>query len=468
MSNKLFFSKSEHYNPNYLAQIVAVDNFLPHNNPEVTKLKVAKVGGFDVIVGIDEQPGKFIYFPVNCTINPKFLNWANLYRHTELNNDAQKSGMFEDNGRVKAIRLKGQVSEGFLLPLMSFVTFAESMLNNIFDEGALEPGIEFDQVECNGNAFWVNKKYVIHASQQGGTPNGNNGVKKRGKTLKKFNRILPDQFRFHYDTIILRKCPWVITPDSLISITSKWHGTSHISAFVKCKRPLTFREKLANLILRTPERFYDYDHIYASRSVVKNQYINRNVNNGFYNVDVWKCADDYLQPFMQKGMTIYAEICGYLPTGCYIQKNYDYGCVPPSDGKYEQGVNYKVMVYRITITNVDGVVYEFSAKEVQDWCKRNNLTPVNELYYGYAKDLYKNLDVQDPEWSEKFMDAMANDDNFFMEKNSPDCYNKVPHEGIVIKIEDGLSHAWKLKTFAFLNGEQVQLDKGETNIEDLA
>ena len=55
-----------------------------------------------------------------------------------------------------------------------------------------------------------------------------------------------------------------------------------------------------------------------------------------------------------------------------------------------------------------------------------------------------------------------------MEKNSPHCVNKVPHEGVVIKIEDGLSRAFKLKCFRFLNKEQELLDKGEENIEDEA
>jgi hypothetical protein len=55
-----------------------------------------------------------------------------------------------------------------------------------------------------------------------------------------------------------------------------------------------------------------------------------------------------------------------------------------------------------------------------------------------------------------------------MEKNSPDCKNKVPHEGIVIKKEDGIAHAWKLKTFRFLSKEAEDADKGESNIEDNA
>jgi hypothetical protein len=52
-----------------------------------------------------------------------------------------------------------------------------------------------------------------------------------------------------------------------------------------------------------------------------------------------------------------------------------------------------------------------------------------------------------------------------MEQSSPDCVNNVPHEGIVIKTEKMRSEAWKLKCFAFLQGEL----KDETvNIEDNA
>ena len=166
-------------------------------------------------------------------------------------------------------------------------------------------------------------------------------------------------------------------------------------------------------------------------------------------------------------MTIYYEIVGFLPTGKYIQKNYDYGCVPPEkDEPFTHEKHFKVRVYRITMTNVDGYVHEFSAKEVQEWCKVNDLIPVTEYYYGYAKDLY-NIPVDD-NWTDAFWDTMANDKNFYMEYNSPSCINKVPHEGLVIKKEDMRSRAWKLKCFAFLNGEQKELDAGIENIEDNA
>lgn len=206
--------------------------------------------------------------------------------------------------------------------------------------------------------------------------------------------------------------------------------------------------------------------MYASRTVIKNKYYNKNVSSGFYGVDVWASADAIVRPWLRKGMTIYYEIVGFLANGGYIQKGYDYGCIPPKEGDvYQHGVHFKVLVYRITETNVDGNVHEFSALEVQQWCKNAGLTPVNQYYYGYAADLYNDLDISE-HWNENFLHRLANDPIFFMEMDSPTCDNKVPHEGLVIKVENMKSEAFKLKCFKFLDKEGKALDKGEANIED--
>lgn len=460
-------NKSKKANVNYLAKVVELTEFTPHVNPEVTRLKVAHVDGFNILVGIDEKPGKFVYFPTSCCINPQFLSFANLYKHGEMNVNPEKTGMFEDNGRVKAIKLKGQVSEGFLLPLQMLIDFVVSSTNVKFEEDDCPVGTEFDEVEHNGKSFWINKKYVVH-QQQGGGSAKDKRYDRRQKKLKKFNRVIDEQFHFHYSTEIFRRNPTFIQPDDLIHISDKWHGTSAIFAYVLCKHPLTLGEKIAKLL--TGNEFNKYDYLYASRSVIKNANINKGVTPGFYGEgggDVWQIAFEYIKPYLIKGMTIYAEIVGFLPNGKYVQKNYDYGCVMPKPGEeYTQGKHYKVMVYRITLTNVDGKVHEFSAREVRQWCEYNGLTPVIERYYGYARELYPNL-VEDDKWGENFIEALANDKRFYMELPSPDCNSKAPHEGVVIKKEDMKSHAVKLKSFAFINKEQSDLDKGEENIEDL-
>lgn len=237
------------------------------------------------------------------------------------------------------------------------------------------------------------------------------------------------------------------------------HNTSHISAKVLCKQPLNWKQKIAKWL--TGEEFNQYDCLYSSRTVIKNKYYNPKVSSGFFGVDVWKYANDIIQPCLQKGMSVYAEIVGYLPNGNCIQKGYDYGCVPPKS-EYKHEINFKVRVYRITLTNVDGQVHEFSAREVQQYCRMVGLMPVIEYYYGYAKDLYPELPI-DTFWSENFLQRLSNDKRFHMEERSPECNNNVAHEGIVIRIENMKSEAFKLKCFKFINKSQ---DDPEMDKED--
>ena len=447
--------KSTKANINYLAKVIDITDFLPH--PNADRMKIAQVGGYKVCVGIDEPTGRYIYFPVNSEINPNLLSYCNLYRHTEKNANTEKAGFFNDNGRVTAIKLRGFPSEGFLLPYEQLENFIADTLN--LNLSNIENDTDFDVAVEGNKEFWICKKYIIVHNLTSAQSNSN----KRQKGVSRFNKVIDTQFHFHYDTVRIQNDKWAISPNDLISITEKIHGTSGISAYVLCKKKPTLINKIKKWF---GDSGAQYDYLYASRSVIKNAVETINPG-GYYNCDIWAEADKIIRPHLQKGMTIYYEIVGFLPTGSYIQKNYDYGCVPPEEGEsFTHEKHFKVRVYRITMTNVDGYVHEFSAKEVQEWCKANNLIPVTEYFYGYAKDLY-NIPVDD-NWTDVFWDTMANDKNFYMEYNSPSCINKVPHEGLVIKKEDMISRAWKLKCFAFLNGEQKELDAGIENIEDNA
>jgi hypothetical protein len=162
---------------------------------------------------------------------------------------------------------------------------------------------------------------------------------------------------------------------------------------------------------------------------------------------------------LAKGESIYVEIVGYLPdTANFIQKDHDYKC---NEGEYE------IYVYRVTQTNVDGIVYELSALQVQQWSKSRGLKAVPELFYGKAKDVYPDLNVGQ-HWAENFLERLKSDkERFFMECNSPDCYNEVPHEGIVIRNDSKNNmRAFKIKTEAHYLMETKMLDEGILNIED--
>lgn len=455
--------KSKKASENYLSKIVKIDTFRKHNDPEVVRLKCCTIDGFNIITGIDSEPGLYVYFPGLSQINNDFLSYANLYRHKELNKDPEQSGMFEDNGRVKSIRLRGELSEGFIIPVVVLQNYILSVTNKELDE--ITEGTEFDAVEHDGKEFWISKKYLPKHTQQQGSEVGGKQSKKVPRGLDK---VIDTQFRFHYDTTLIKKCPFVLNPESLIQISSKIHGTSGISAHVLCRREETLKEKILRFLRIDKTEKTQYDYLYSSRTVIKNKYYNANVKDGFYGVDVWAEADKLVRPHLEKGQTAYYEIVGFLPNGGYIQKNYDYGCVAPKDNEtYTPEKHFKIRIYRITYTNVDGKVLEYSTHQVQQWCEKNGLIPVEEYYYGKAKDLYPDIDPAE-HWNENFLDRLANESAFNMEKNSPVCKNKVPHEGLVIKIEDGMSRAFKLKCFKFLNKEQEALDKGEENIEDEA
>ena len=190
--------KSKKASENYLSKIVKIDNFRKHNDPEVTRLKCCTIDGYNMITGIDSEPGLYVYFPALSQINPDFLSYANLYKHKEMNKDPEQSGMFEDNGRVKAIKLRGEISEGFIIPLTVLENWIVSVTNKSLP--SYSDGIEFDAVEHDGKEFWVSKKYLPKRSY---TPNqGQNRGKTRHKIPKGVDKVIDTQFRFHYDRCV--------------------------------------------------------------------------------------------------------------------------------------------------------------------------------------------------------------------------------------------------------------------------
>lgn len=447
--------KSKNANENYLSKVVNITTFRKHSDPEVERLKCCTIDGFNIITGIDSQPGLYVYFPTLSCINEDFLRFANLYRDKEMNSDPEQSGMFDSNGRVKAIKLRGELSEGFILPAVVLQNYIVSITNQELEN--LEDGIEFDSVSHEGKEFWISKKYIPKKTYF----QDNVKSKVSRKVPKKLDKVIPTQFRFHYNTILIKTVPNVITPNTYIQLSYKIHGTSGISAYVLCKQKLTWKQKIAKWL--TGEEFNKYDYLYASRTVIRNRIYNPKVNEGFYGVNVWAEADKIIRPCLSKGQTVYYEIVGYLPNGNFIQKKYDYGCVPPKDGEiYTPEKHFKVRIYRVTYTNVDGKVFEYTSHQVQQWCSEVGLTPVEECYYGLAKDLYPELSLED-NWNKNFIDRLSNDSRFYMEKDSPHCKNKVPHEGLVIKLGDNLSRAFKLKCFKFINKVDMS---DELNLED--
>lgn len=103
---------------NYTCTIV--QNFELKPATGFDNLKMVTLFGYNCLVSKDTDPNEqHLFFPAETKIDEKFLSVNNLFRNSELNKDKEKKGFFEPNRRVKAIKMRGIVSSGFLIPLIA-------------------------------------------------------------------------------------------------------------------------------------------------------------------------------------------------------------------------------------------------------------------------------------------------------------------------------------------------------------
>ena len=252
----------------------------------------------------------------------------------------------------------------------------------------------------------------------------------------------------------------------------------------------------------------EYGNVYSSRSVIKNRYINPGKSYDYYGIDIWGCVNRDFSPYLEKGMTVYGEVAGYLEgSDKMIQKDHDYGCKPGQ---------WKFMPYRITTVDELGNKKEWNVLEVDTWTRNlvtmhpeltDKVLPLEILYHGRCGDIYPELD-ESQHWHENFLQALKNDkERFYMEEAEHLChlyepeaiaakealekaktdgsskkviatlqkeYDKwetmrAPHEGVVIRIDDDpKSEAFKVKCNRHYCREAVQHDNEEVDIEETA
>jgi hypothetical protein len=223
-------------NQNYCATIVKIENIIPLEGCD--NICATTIFGNNVIVSKYVRIGDMgVFFPVECSIKEIFLKANNLYRDKELNVDKEKSGFFELNGRVRCMKLRGFKSEGFWIPLDGLEACIDSFILKNYDFNNIYIGQEFDHIDGQ----MICEKYVVKSKNQGAQ---NSKKDKANQKIKRFKRLIEEQFRFHIDTPQLAKNTHNIYPDSLISISAKLHGTSFVASNILCNRKLTWLERL--------------------------------------------------------------------------------------------------------------------------------------------------------------------------------------------------------------------------------
>lgn len=453
--------KSASINENYAAQIIVVKNIRPVPNSDF--LKQFTYQGMNIITTSAQEGDKVVYFPVECRLSDQLLKANNLFRKKERNADPEQAGFFEDNGRVRAIKLRGAYSEGFILPLQGLVDAYPELIRLPELEGS-DIGKPFDTVGIVGKQETFVKKYVVDKQIKDSSSPKNGGNRK----VIRESRLVDDQFKLHHDTPKLAAAIGSIPPHAFITITNKLHGTSFVSSNVLVKRKLSLIERIAKFFGASVKET-EYGNVYSSRKVVKNEHFSGPKETHFYKEDIWGVVNNHLKDGLLKGETVYGEIVGYLSDSGMIQKGYDYGCAIGQ---------HKVYIYRITHTNEDGKVIELRHDQIRERAEQLGVNVVPILWKGQLHSYYKaaqhKKDIEagnpgntgnytvEPEYVlEMLKEDWANGSKCDM------CVNKVPAEGMCLTVEDGLKpRTYKLKSSAFLQHETKELDLGETNIED--
>lgn len=453
-------NKSKNYNENYSAKIVRLGTPRQHSNAD--RLLCWNIDFQNVITNMEyNEGGVVVYFPLECAINKSLISFIDGFEDKTLNKNPEEKGYFNKHARVRAVKLRGEPSQGFVLPI-------DIVQEWLIAGGYHDANISVSSIGTEFDSFAdivICEKYIPRNKRQQGSGKGNK------QFVKRVSRLVDNQFRLHNDTSNLRRNIGNIHPDDIIGIHYKKHGTSWVVGNVLTKRKLSWIEKtLIKLGVNIQTQVYDY--IYSSRKVVKNEYDNLSL--GYYGTDVWGDIKEQVKEYIPKGWTLYGEYLGFTKDGSPIQGGYDYGC------KMGEG---KIYVYRITITNPDGFSIELDDKQIEEFCKDKPGINYSDtfIYYGRARDYYDYAEGvgQDVELTDEDMLSNTNIDewraNFLLhlEKlhNNKDCYmciNRVPEEGIVVRKQNTFTYeAYKLKSSRFLEHETKELDKEIIDIESL-
>lgn len=322
-------------------EVVKIDEIVPHSNAD--RLEIAKISGWQVVTGKGNfRAGQMaLYIPVDSVL-PNSL---------EMRLFPPGSKITLKKGRVRSIKIRGQMSQGMIIPLTDLADELNALgkLNTLKSGSYPQFGLGDDWAEDLG----VTKYEPPEPDFAGPT----NHTKKASK-----NQINPN-FKKYTDIENIKWYTNVFQEGEMVYISEKLHGTSarygcvprHYEGFLAPVRAAVMGF-LAKLGVVKP-----YQFVYGSR----NCQLHTGSNQSWYKEDVYSkiLQQEDIKAKLQPGECVYGEIVGSA-----IQKNYTYGC---KEGEHKFYV-YDVMV--------DGKWLDYPA--FNRWCSQRGFEPVPRLYVG--------------------------------------------------------------------------------------
>lgn len=358
----------------YEAKIMKA-HIAPH--PNADKLKLLLLNGYQVVTGMDIKEGELVcFFPEGGCLSHEFVYENSEYREGKgQNKDPKSTGLFEENRRVRTIRLRGQKSEGYAVPLTSFA----------YTGATFTEGMSFTELVVNGRTFPICEKYLTPATKARLEKNKSNiiAVKKRFNVLDR-----------HFETTQLRDYINSIPLGAIIYFTEKLHGTSGRTGFLQIPSEKMagwrgwLQEKLFLFIYRLAS-YLNFDLHQGTWRIISGS---RNVTfnpDSIYKDAYRKNAENRLASLLHLGETAYYEIVGFNDS---LQPLFDHSCMGDDDTRkilrkqygprmvYKYGTDQnEIYVYRMTGKTADQRTYEYSWEDVKRRCEEMGINYVPEL-----------------------------------------------------------------------------------------
>lgn len=387
----------------YNAYITRLKNL--HKHPNADRLQIGECFGNAVIVSMEYQDNQLgVYFPSDGQLSTEFAEANNLLRKKDENGNNIGGYMDPDKRNVTAIKLRGEKSDGLFLPLTSLASFG--------DITSLKEGDRID----NFNGHLICEKYIPKRnSRHGHVSDGNKTHKKKVPTAPLFAE--------HADTEQLAYNLGAFKPGDEIEITLKMHGTSQRTGYlpvlkgykapffwnkvlntVNPNKPMgKFTKYLYERAMNNATPIYDWGYVSGTRRVVLDNY-----DGGFYGSNEFREQHSkFFEGKLNKGETVYYEVVGFTDNGAPIMASGDnkklndkefvkqygqttvfsYGCDPnglKNDEICKLEINQNnenearvillpqsdIYVYRMTMTNEDGFVVEYTPDFIRYRCEQ--------------------------------------------------------------------------------------------------
>ena len=370
----------------YCGYITTLNNLRKHSNAD--RLLCGDCFGNNVIVSLDYKENQLgVYFPIDGKLSEDFANKHNLVRKKDENGNNVGGYLDPEKRNIKALKLRGEQSDGLFMPIES--------LTDYVDIATLNEGDTITTL----NGILICEKYIPKTNRRGNhSASGNSNKKKKTITYPYFEE--------HIDTAQLAYNLNAFKADDIVEITLKMHGTSQRTAYTLVQKEKTYPwaiDKVRKLFRLKPEIIENYDYVSGTRRCTLESF-----DGGYYGNNAFrKQHHDKFVGKLHKGEEVFYEVVGFTDTGTPIMPSvsnkklndkefvkkygvdtvFSYGCSPDgvkfanksAEDLAEKLNKYSdeklcpqsdIYVYRMTMTNPDGEMVEYSYDYMKYRCEQ--------------------------------------------------------------------------------------------------